>query len=273
MEAASGTEARSVGEAASVKKAGPVGEAVPARTTALGGEAASAEKTEEVAPASAVRAAHQPPATSSSEAGAKESRTADRWAKVLSDPAHTPELLALAAVESIGPRAREWASATMSAYPTATPETLTRLATRQFIRFGALTSVFGALAGSYAPFALVGTRALTDAELILHLAAARGLDPTDPRRAVDLLVITRVHESAEQAEAALAAVREHEAGTGGLSEAIRRLGRTIAPQAAVWAALRAVNRYYPGTSMLMAVLTSGSSAQTTAARATAYYRG
>ncbi|WP_250000308.1 hypothetical protein [Actinoplanes sp. M2I2] len=185
---------------------------------------------------------------------------------------YTPELLALAAVETIGPRAREWAATTSSAYPAATPHALARLATRQFGRFGAVASVFGAVAGSYAALALVATRALTDAELILHLAAAHGIDPTDPRRAVDLLVVTRVHESAGEAEAALAAARDDQPGGGG-GDALARLGRLIAPQVAAWAALRSVNRAYPGTSLLAAVLDSATAVQTTAARATTYYRG
>ncbi|WP_250031732.1 hypothetical protein [Paractinoplanes maris] len=195
----------------------------------------------------------------------------DRWAKLISDPAHAPELLALAAVETIGPRAREWAAATSAAYPTATPQALGRLAARQFGRFGAVASVFGAVAGSYAALALVATRALTDAELILHLAAAHGIDPTDPRRAIDLLVITRVHETAAEAEAALAAVRG-DLPADGSGDALWRLGRMIAPQVVAWTALRSLNRAYPGASLLAAVLTSATAAQGTAARATTYYR-
>ena len=195
----------------------------------------------------------------------------DRWAKLLADPVHTPELLALAAVESIGPRARDWASSTRSAYPAATPDALARLATRQFTRFGTLASVFGAVAGSYASIALLTTRTLTDAELILHVAAAHGLDPTDPERAADLLVITGVHESADDAESALTAMKD-EPTASGLGDAVWRVGRLVFSRTGGWTALRLINRVYPGTSLLGAVLTSTTTAQATAARAISYYR-
>ncbi|MBL7262071.1 hypothetical protein [Paractinoplanes lichenicola] len=197
----------------------------------------------------------------------------DRWAKLLADPVHTPELLALAAVATIGPRARAWAAATSSAYPAATPGALARLATRQFTRFGALTSFFGALAGSYASIALVSTRSLTDAELVLHLAAAHGLDPTDPRRAVDLLVITQVHETVADAEEALATTLGAEPTASGLGDAVWRLGRIFVQRSGSWTVLRAINRYFPGASLLGAVLTSAADAQATAARAVAHFKG
>jgi hypothetical protein len=181
------------------------------------------------------------------------------------------------------------------------------------------------VAGTYAPITLLGTAAITHAELILHLAAAYGLDPTDPRRAADLLLITRVHPTRSDAEAALEAARRdgkaqddkaqddkaqdgkaqdgkaqdgkaqdgeaqadkvqadkvqdseaqdtewaHE--DGGLRAAVWRLGRMVAVQTGGWAALRLVNRYFPGTSLLAAVLTSTASTQAVASRAEAYYR-
>src|SRR6185369_15646494 len=118
----------------------------------------------------------------------------------------------------------------------------------QFTRFGGLTSIFGAVAGSYAPITLLGTAAITHAELVLHVAAAYGLDPTDPQRATDLLVITRVHPTKSDAEAALgAAARPAYEEGGGLSDAVWRLGRTLAVHTGGWAVLRLANRYFPGT--------------------------
>src|SRR5206468_3563632 len=88
-------------------------------------------------------------------------RYTEAWAKLVADPGHTPELLALAAVQTLGPRARDWARRTRDAYPAATGTGLARLATAQFTRFGNLGSVFGAVAGSYASVALLGAAALT----------------------------------------------------------------------------------------------------------------
>jgi hypothetical protein len=193
------------------------------------------------------------------------------WAKLVADPGHAPELLALAAVQTIGPRAGEWARRTREAYPTATNAGLARLATMQFTRFGSLGSIFGAIAGSYAPAALIGTAAVTHAQLILHIAAAHGLDSTDEARAIDLLVLTRVHPRREDAEAALATARQPAYEDGGMTDAAWRLGRMVAVQTGRWAATRFVNRYFPGTSLLAATLTSRSAAETVAARANTYY--
>ena len=197
----------------------------------------------------------------------------EAWAALVADPGHAPELLALAATQTIGPRAREWAARNRAAYPSATPDALARLAVSQFTRFGSVSSVFAAIAGSYAPIALLGAAAFTHAELALHIAAAYGLEPTDRRRAVDLLVLTRVHAQREDAEAALAEAERHSYDNAGLTDATWRLGRMIAAQAGGWAAVRAVNHFFPGASLLVATLTSRGAARAMAARATVHYRG
>ncbi|WP_306204920.1 hypothetical protein [Actinoplanes sp. RD1] len=196
----------------------------------------------------------------------------EAWARLLADPGHSPELLALAAVQSLGPAAAEWAKGVREAYPTATPDGIARLAVERFTRFGTASSVFAAVAGSYAPPALLGAAAYTQAELCLHVAAAYGLDPADEARAVDLLVLSRVHPSAEDAVAALASAREYTYENTGLTDAAWRLGRMVVAQAGGWAALRLVNRVFPGTSLLAACLTSRAAVRTSAARATLYFR-
>jgi hypothetical protein len=197
----------------------------------------------------------------------------EAWAKIVADPGHSPELLALAAVQTIGPRAKEWADRVKAAYPTATPDGRARLAVRQFTRFGGLSTVCAAVAGSYAPLALLGTAAVTHADLVLHIAAAYGFDPTDERRAADLLVLTKVHPSRADAESALATAKQpaYEDEDGGLVDAVWRLGRMLAAQAGGWTMIRTVNRYLPGSSLVAAVLTSRSAAQALAGRAQRYY--
>ncbi len=196
----------------------------------------------------------------------------ETWAALVADPGHLPELLALAATQTIGPRAKQWAGRTRAAYPGADPDALARLAVSQFTRFGSVSSIFAAVAGSYAPVALLGTAAFTHAELALHVAAAYGLDPTDRERAVDLLVLTRVHPVRDEAVAALAEAEQHCYENTGLTDSTRRLGRMVAVQAGGWAAVRVVNRFLPGTSLLVATLTSRGATRTMAARATAHYR-
>jgi hypothetical protein len=196
----------------------------------------------------------------------------ETWAALIADPGHCPELLAVAATQTIGPRAQAWIDRTRAAYPAATPDALARLAVSQFTRFGSVSSVFAAIAGSYAPIALLGAAAFTHAELALHVAAAYGLDPTDRERAVDLLVLTRVHPVREDAVAALATAEQHSYEHTGLTDATWRLGRMLAAQASGWAAVRAVNHFFPGTSLLVATLTSRGAARAMAARAIAHYR-
>jgi hypothetical protein len=197
----------------------------------------------------------------------------EAWAKLVADPGHTPELLALAAVQTIGPRAQEWALRIKETYPHADDNAVARLAMAQFTRFGSVGTAFAAVAGSYAPIALLGTSAITYAELVLHIAAAYGLDPTDEARAVDLLILTNVHATRDEAAAALETAQQpaYEDETK-LTAAAWRLGRMVAAQAGAWAALKGVNRFFPGTTMLAAIITSRSGARNIGNRATLFYR-
>ncbi|HWS37549.1 MAG TPA: hypothetical protein VN408_33060 [Actinoplanes sp.] len=107
--------------------------------------------------------------------------------EVLAEPTRTPVILALSAVEVFGPRAADWAARTRAVYPTASREALARLAVQRFTRSAGLRGAAGALAGPYSPVVLTVGILVTHAELVLHLAAAFEVDPTDPRRAEELL--------------------------------------------------------------------------------------
>ncbi|MFC3737686.1 hypothetical protein [Paractinoplanes deccanensis] len=213
--------------------------------------------------------AETPASTGTAPEPAAQPNRTDPWAALIADPARAPELLAIAAVQTLGPRAQEWAARMRDAYPTATPAALARLATRQFTRFGSLTSVLGAIAGSYAPVALLGAAALTDAELTLHIAAAYGLDPTDEERAADLLVIARVHRTKADAVGALAEARRPAYDS---KEPLWRLAGLFTAQTAAWAAVKRINRRFPGTSLLAAIVVNTAAADATAARANKYFR-
>jgi hypothetical protein len=107
--------------------------------------------------------------------------------QLVAEPARTPEILAHALVQALGPRAQGWADHVRATYPTASREALARLAVQRFARTAALRGGVGALAGPYAPVALGAATVITHAELVLHLAAVYGLDAADPQRAADLL--------------------------------------------------------------------------------------
>lgn len=195
------------------------------------------------------------------------------WSRIVADPGHTPELLALAAVQLIGPRAADWARDARESYPSADQDGIARLAIQQFSRRAGIANALASVAGSYAPVALLGATGWTHAELVLHVAAAYGQDPADLTRAADLLVLTRVHPTHEDAETAIATTMEPAAkGASGAGDAVWRLGRMAANQAAGWLALRAVSRFFPGTTVLVTALMSRSGAENLGIRATAYYR-
>jgi hypothetical protein len=241
---------------------------MPTRATPT--DATPVNAAEDPAPAQAIADA-TPPAKAASAEGKRPETEQTRpttFSKLTADPGHAPELLALTAVQTIGPRAKEWAKRTREAYPKATDTAVARLAADQFTRFSSPSSVVAAIAGAYAPAVLIATTALTHARVILHVAAAYGIDPTDEARATDLLVLTRLHPSRDEAEAAVAAAKQ---GAQEKNNAVRRLGRMVATNAAAWAAARLVRRYFPGTGVLAAVLVSHSSARNMAERANTYY--
>ncbi|WP_189079840.1 hypothetical protein [Mangrovihabitans endophyticus] len=283
-------------EATPVEKTAPATGATPAKRVASAKKAAPSRKTAPSKKAAPVKAPPPPPEVSPEPipASPPAEPTADPpppsilpvrmglpprtewapeiWSHLVADPGHAPELLALAAVHSIGPRAHEWARHVRDSYPAATGDAVARLATRQFTRLGGLSSSLAAIAGSYAPIALAVTSALTHAQLVLHIAAAYGVDPRSHDRAADLLVLTRVHGSRAEADRALHVAQQPAYADGGVTGAAGRLGRMAGTAAAGWTALRIANRLLPGVSLLAATLGGRSAAEAVAARATMLYR-
>ena len=195
---------------------------------------------------------------------------------ILERPGHTGELLALAAVETLGPRAGEWARRMRELYPAADADGLARLATMRAARVSAATGVLAATAGGYAPVVEYASVAWVQASVVLRVAAAYGADPVDPERAVDLLVLLRLHGSRESARAALEnAVGEQ--GGGMLRahplEGVWRLATPLAARIGGWVVLRAAARLVPGAAVLVAALTDAAATDLLAARAIAHYRG
>jgi hypothetical protein len=95
-------------------------------------------------------------------------------------------------LRSGGPQAADWVARARGRYPGATPEGLVRLALLHFdnrIRRDGLISGSGGAIG-----AVLGVcdLARTQAHLVLYVAAAYGLDPTDPRRHAEVVELLRV---------------------------------------------------------------------------------
>ncbi|MFG3639687.1 hypothetical protein ACGF3C_05375 [Micromonospora sp. NPDC047762] len=197
-------------------------------------------------------------------------------ARVLDHPGFAPELLALAAVRTFGPGAAGWAAGLRDRYPDASADGLARLAARRFVRSAGAGGATAALAGFFAPLAELAAVLWTHSELVLHLAAAYGKDPTHPDRAVDLLVLTQVHPDRASAAAALAAAESAgdpvEGAWPRAAEAAWRLAAPLTAQAGGWVALRLVARLLPGAAVLAAALGDAAAADRLAARTVAVYR-
>ncbi|MEH1017276.1 hypothetical protein V6U90_29810 [Micromonospora sp. CPCC 206060] len=211
-------------------------------------------------------------------------------AQLLEHPRHAPELLACTAVATMGPYARSWADRMRTIYPAADADGLARLAVRRYRRLAAVGGATSALAGLLAPLAELVTVACTQAGLVLHLAAAHGRDPVHPDRAVELLVLTRVHPDAAVARAALGEVRAvlaesltapdgtPVAGDDATGPAQRpagvgpRLVTLLGAQAGGWLAVRLVARWLPGMAVLAAAAGDSAAMERLAARAVAFYR-
>ncbi|MDM4783444.1 hypothetical protein [Micromonospora sp. b486] len=191
-------------------------------------------------------------------------------------PGFAPELLALAAVDALGPRASAWVEEVRQAYPEADADGVARLATRRFVRMAGTGGALAAGAGLFAPVAELATVLWTQANLVLHLAAAYGRDPAHPDRAAELLVLTLVHPDDGAARAALAAARAADAPAEGpwgrAAEAAWRLATPMAAQAGGWLGLRLAARLLPGAAALAAATGGTATAERVAARAVARYR-
>ncbi|MFF5054570.1 hypothetical protein ACFY1S_15445 [Micromonospora sp. NPDC000663] len=197
-------------------------------------------------------------------------------ARVLDHPGFAPELLALSAVEVLGPAAADWAERLRARYPDASADGLARLASRRFVRSAGAGGAAAALAGFFAPAAELASVLWTHSNLVLHLAAAYGRDPAHPDRAVDLLVLTQVHPDPASARAALDAARAADDPVEGAwpraAEAAWRLAAPLTAQAGGWVALRLAARLLPGAAVLAAALGDAAAADRLAARAVATYR-
>jgi hypothetical protein len=121
------------------------------------------------------------------------------WDRMKADPQYAPEHLALEAIRRLGPQAQAWVQRTRARQPDLGPEALARLAVRRFTAHARLSGAVSGAAGLPGAVVDVGVLAWTQARMVLHVAAAYGVDPTHPDRAVDLLVLQRVHRIAETA--------------------------------------------------------------------------
>ena len=168
------------------------------------------------------------------------------WSRMKSDPQYAPEHLALDAVRRLGPEAASWAERCRVDNPGISADTLAAVAVRRFTTLARISGSVSGATGVAAAVLDVGVLAWTQSRMVLHIAAAYGLDPAAPERAADLLVLQRVHKGTESARTALgvAAGRERasrlftEVCDRPLTGVMMKLGYRLGQMAGVHAARR-----------------------------------
>ncbi|WP_236718432.1 EcsC family protein [Actinoplanes sp. TFC3] len=195
------------------------------------------------------------------------------------DPQYAPEHLALEAVRRLGPEARSWAEHAREEDPGTTADALAQQAVRRFTSHARLSGAVSGAAGLPGAVVDVGVLAWTQSRMVLHIAAAYGIDPVDPERATDLLVLQKVHKIAETARVALgvAAGRERAnrlfADSTGkpLSGVMVKLGVKLAQMAGVRAAKRMFAKVVPGAAVILGSWVNSAATKDLARRTQAQY--
>jgi hypothetical protein len=154
------------------------------------------------------------------------------WVRGAAGPRDVPELLARAAVDRYGDSAYRYTRWLAGRYPYATPDGMARVAIERFGRQGR----YAVLGGPAGVAALLGVQA----QLVLHIAAAYGRDPRDPRRAGELLALLGPN-------------------SGAATAATRVFGRLA-------------SRWVPGAGVLVSALVDAGALDRTARRAMTFYR-
>ncbi|MEJ3746316.1 EcsC family protein [Actinomycetes bacterium KLBMP 9797] len=203
---------------------------------------------------------------------------ANLWERMRDDPQYAPEHLALEAVRRIGPQARDWVERARAAQPGVPPDELARQVARRFVNLARLSGAVSGAAGLPGAVVDVGVLAWTQARMVLHIAAVYGADPTHGDRAIDLLVLQKVHKIAESARLALgvAAGRERAGAlfgrAGAPARTFARLGVKLAQMAGVRAAKRIFAKLVPGAGIILGTWANSSATKDLARRAEDLYR-
>ncbi len=202
------------------------------------------------------------------------------WARMKADPQYAPEHLALEAVRRLGPEARRWADRSRAEQPGITADALAQAAVKRFTNHARLSGAVSGATGLPGAVVDVGVLAWTQSRMVLHMAAAYGVDPAHPDRATDLLVLQRVHKAAETARLALgvAAGRERanrlfaSAGDRPLSGVMLKLGVKLAQMAGIRAAKRMFAKVIPGAAVVLGTWANSAATKDLARRTQEHYR-
>ncbi len=181
------------------------------------------------------------------------------WERIKANPRYAPELLATAAVDTLGTQAGGYARWLAATYPHATPDSIARYVSQRYATRAGYAALAGTLLGGLAEAAAL---VWAHARLVLLIAAAYGHDPADPRRVPELLVLLRVHPDLESANTALEGAGAGHTVSGWLRVVAVPLGGRRLP-----------SRLLPGAGLLLGAITNSATTEGVARRAVAHYRG
>lgn len=197
------------------------------------------------------------------------------------DPQYAPEHLALEAVQRIGPAATEWVRYVLRGQPHLSADQVAEIARKKFTNIAGLSGAVSGAAGLPGAVADFGFLAWTQARMVLHIAAAYGVDPAHRDRALDLLVLQRVHAYAESARLALAVAAGRETVGGALRKSSKGTGKAamvgqltvkLAKMAGMHAVKRVAGKLIPGFGIIAGHWANRSATKELAGRADAHYR-
>lgn len=195
------------------------------------------------------------------------------WEQVRAQPDRAPELIALAAAERLGPGAERWAAE----HAGTPPPRLARRAVKKHVRLSRLEGATAGLAGAWGIVPDLAALAWLQSRMVFHVAAAHGFDVRHPMRPAELLALTELYETPQQAREALdgvgrrvvVAYAEGKLGSSAGSTLRGRLLKMVGERVAHRAAAKVI----PGVaSPIMAVQNANAMAEL-GERALRYYGG
>jgi hypothetical protein len=196
------------------------------------------------------------------------------------EPSYALETIALRAVDVHGAAAKAWMNdrSTISY----SPDQLAKIAVKRSTNLARLEGAtlgfggFTTIAPDLAALVYILTRE------VVFVAAAYGQDPTHPDRVAELLVVTQVYETVQEAQAALERRGERLAVALAKQQVKRQLSgtgkrqRTLSERLVRYAGRRAAKRYggrlVPGLGAVLGAIDNGAAARATGERAIAFYR-
>jgi hypothetical protein len=195
-------------------------------------------------------------------------------ARMKADPAQAPEYLAMAAVERFGPEANGW----LQKHQGAPPGYTVAIIQTRFVRLSQASGAAAGLTGLPGAVIDVGVLAWNQARMVIYLAAAHGLDPTDSDRAAELLLLRGIQTKLDAARTAIAvARRKQDASALGKHlpagmQAYTELAWQLARMAGLAAAKRMVLKLVPVLGAPFGALANGAATKKLAGAAISYYR-